>query len=295
MRKQLLFLLFGLPLLGIAQVHQTPNCYNQFVSGQHTFVFADTAYIQELPIYSTRYKDKLHAGTEVTIVRRTDSLFETNRIVAHWYEIQYKAQKGIEKGYIWGKDLSFNKLKKGDIKFVFGIHNITDDPYKKKHSDPFRDNIDQVYEAVIKTIRKEAIIDRTYFNIDHLESAQSAGASIIHSNKGLNKVLSIIQVGFSGAACMVPSYIFTFAWNGSQLQYLPTTLEIGDEGYYYMEKLVFPSDDGGKPDSIIKQIREGESNDKTDHERLTKTEVYSWNGSRAVLVQRKAKSNKRIK
>ncbi|WP_148661103.1 hypothetical protein [Flavisolibacter tropicus] len=285
MRKLFLSILLCLPLLGLTQIRQEPGCYNQFMNGQKTFVFADTAYIHETPIYSTNYKNKLISGSEVTILRGTDSLLEVSGIAAPWYEIQYNVQGRDEKGYIWSGDLSFNKVEDKDVKFVFGIAEIMEDPYEKMHLD-VRDDIRKVYSAVIKAIHNGKIIDYTYFTIDNLESAMSAGATL-HGNKGLNRIQAIIEVYFSGAACMIPNFTYPFAWNGTQILSLPSIMEVGDEESYYLENLIFPSDNGGKPNSIIKQIRKGSSKGNLSHETFKKTQLYNWNGNKAILVSRK--------
>lgn len=285
MRTIILSILLCISIISIGQPAVETGCYTFFKEGQPAFVFADTAYIQNSLAY-TASKKRLTAGTEVFILKKMDSLFEANNQTAAWYQISFVNQSKIDTGFIWGGDLSLENIHKGNTRFVYGLTTVRNDRNKKFRLD---DALYPVYKGEIKAVANGKIIHRKSFTIANTQSVLYTGA-IIQDNRKLSKVNSLIELHFSGGACMVPGYNFTYAWNGSKLIALPVTQEVGDEGYYQVERLIYPTDEGGKANMIVKEITEGASTENMDEDGKqvfdeTKHKVYyKWDGSKATKI-----------
>lgn len=108
------------------------------------------------------------------------------------------------------------------------------------------------------------------------------------TSNGLAGVRCIIRLAVSGEACGVPDCYFYYAWTGSELVLLPSSLNLGGAGMevIYNESVIFPS--GGAPrDTIIKVLKSTEFLVHNEEEESIKgvdyaAQIYLWDGKRAL-------------
>ena len=74
---------------------------------------------------------------------------------------------------------------------------------------------------------------------------------------------------------------------------LPEKYDISDAGvYYHSEDFIFPKENGGKQDVILKKVEEGQyDEDSFTHNNyvthVTKwTETFKWDGQKAVFISK---------
>jgi len=173
------------------------------------------------------------------------------------------------------------------MQMLYGIDKIT--PAQTVPSEQYEP---AVWMVQVKAVGEDGrLLDEKTLKMESSETSVSNGKLL--GDMGLSQVQDIVRINFGGEACGIPNNYYYFAWTGSKFLSLPGKMEVGDAGvYYHGETFIFPKETGGQPGKIIKLSEEGEADEeKVDKEgnpifKVKKTrEVYTWDGSRAVLVR----------
>lgn len=211
--------------------------------------------------------DELYCGNEITVLEETETITEINGYRAPWIKIEYTKDGQTKTGYIWKGNLSFQQLRRGDTKFVFGVESYNEEKYR--------------YLGKIKAIRDREVVSSHSF-------ATSSTLSYVHAKildkPQLDNVNNIITLTFDREACGEIGEDFYYAWDGERLNYITSTYSVSDAGaYYHLENIIFPTG-GTYTDIIIKLIREGTmEEDDTDYKSTYNSEIYLWNGNKIEL------------
>lgn len=246
------------------------------------YIFADTALIRVSPDTKQAPADTLFAGDVITVTGVMPNALTIRGLKGPWLKIRYTKNGEVKNGYVWQGLISCYPLRRGDVKFVFGIERRADsvtgsgkDKYTNKR-----------FLVKIKVVKQGAIMAKTSFITEDDESANFCDGKIM-SGMGLSNVQNIIDITFTGGACAVPTYDYYFAFTkNGQLIRLPVKFNVSDAGsYYHGETFTFPNEKNGKPDSILWKMTEEEATDETDKNgepkyKVTgkKNAVYTWDG-----------------
>lgn len=244
-----------------------------YTKGESRYIYADKANIRKALQMNSEVVDKLSAGQEITIEEEgpVDTIDGND---GFWLLISYKKNSEPNKGYIWSHNLSHVQLRRGNVKFVYGI---------EKRLKNTEDGNDLIFN--IKAIRNDSIVSRKIFAINS-ESKNYIAGKIIQT-ESLSGVEYIIQLTFSGEACGIGSYNFHYAWNGNKMLELPSTFSVSDAGvYYHGEYMVFPNENQLIQNLILKVVADGhypeEDPEAADMIIKHKTTYYQWDGNKAV-------------
>lgn len=281
-RYSLSLLLLTLSAFLFAQTEDLEINYNLYLSKDSAYyIYADVANVRAGASLDSERIDQLVCGDEITVADEDDDNEDTiNHLKSTWRKIKYLKDNETKEGYIWLPNLSRTQLRRGNVKFVFGVDDL-------KSKGEYHE-----YAGQLKAVKDGKIVSRTNFDT---ELIPLIGASMI-DNTGLIDIEKAIKISFSGEACGIPSIDQYFVWNGTELKYLTNTYSVGDGGIYnHNEILIFPSSHGGYANTIIKYISEFQADEDSNGDYLDdgkyqyKTEIYTWDGNKLILQDQKWK------
>lgn len=241
-----------------------------FFEGDKRYVYANTANVRNQPGLEYEKTDQLVCGHEVTILKDTEIEEKIDGISGKWLKVSYEKDNVQKEGYLWQGTLSYTQLRRGDVKFVFGIDNYNEKSYQTMGS--------------IKAVKDQMLLDRSVFEIC---STATAGGRIIDKH-GMEGVSQVLEIMFGGAECGVATCFNYFAWDGQKFTPFARTYYVGDGGVYsYTETLDFPTI-GSMNNILIKYIEEAtdydqKANSNDEMNWRYKTEVYKWDGKKLTL------------
>lgn len=246
-------------------------------------IYGRMANIRTEPNTTSDIQDTLICGSKVIIREQGTVLENIKGIYAPWVSVQYNSLQGQREGYVWLGMLALGNFEKKGIRFLYGIEKLT-----AAQNNTDEDFVPAVWYIHVKAIDNNGnILDEKEVTMNGMETSFSSGKLL--GDMGLKNTEDIIRINFGGEACGIPTYYYYFGWTGSKLLPLPGKMEVGDAGvFYHTETFLFPKEQGGQPDKILKLTEEAEAaDDKTDQNgepifKVTKSrEVYIWDGSKA--------------
>lgn len=280
MKKLLLFLFICVSSTLHAQEFPDMRSWSLYGDSLERYIFADTAFVRITPDTKQAPIDTLLAGDNITITGTTPNALTIHGLRGPWLEVSYQKNGELKNGYVWQGLVSCAPMRRGDIKFVYGIERRADSAYT---SDQGKDTLRR-YLGRLKVIQNGSIVTRASFTTDDDESANFSTGKVM-SGMGLTNVQHIIVLTFSGEACGIPTNDYYFALTkDNQLIRLPEKTNIGDaDVFYHSESFTFPNEKNGKPDMVIWDMTEEEATDKVDKDgshvlKMTgkKTVNYAW-------------------
>lgn len=254
--------------------------------GDTFFVYGNTANIRQQPDLTATVQDSVICGTALIIKEQTKNLDQVKGIAAPWARIQYTIQGQNKEGFIWLGMLALGHYSKNETRFLYGIEKIV--TTTSSEDDYF---LPPSWFLRIKAIDTDnQLLDEKEWKMEGPETSVSSGKLL--GDMGLKNIKEIVRINLGGEACGVPTYYYYYGWNGKKLLPLPGKMEVGDAGvFYHTETFIFPKEEGGQPDKIIRLTEESEAGDKVDKKgepifKSTKTrETYIWNGDKAVKTK----------
>ena len=269
-----------------------PDMRSWMLDGRDTtdrYIFADTALIRSSPDTKQTPIDTLFAGDNITITAITHNGLTIRGIRGPWLKINYTKNGELKQGYIWQGLVSCIPLRRGDLKFVYGIERRADSIHAEGKS---RDTIRR-YLVKLKVVQNGKILTKTSVITWDDESAFYSFSKVM-SGMGLTNVQNIVMLSFGGEACAVPLYDYYLAFTKTnQLVRLPNKYNYADAGIvYHVETFTFPNEKNGKPDTIIWNMTDEEGSDKFDKNgnevmKVTgkKRAIYIWDGINETITQ----------
>ncbi len=243
----------------------------QFENGKKTYVFNDQTRVREKPATTARIIDSLRWGTEIEIKEKTTVINKMNGKSASWYKISYLYNDLQKEGFIWGGNLCITPMRRGNIKFLFGLKGT----YKKEEHDDSYD----IMVAELRAIQQDTLISAITYNIDSPESL-SFGEGKIENPPRLAGAQYLVHLTVSGEACGIPIIEQQVVWTGKKLIKLPICISVGDADIYsHDETFIFSNAKNGQTKQFIKSIKEYEKDEETGKEkRSIKKEYFIWTG-----------------
>ena len=273
MKSFLFFLSFIISILSFAQENEIyGNGVFNFEQKTNQRIFTEDTRVRENPTSSSPILDSLKANTTITILQKDKNVTVLGQRFSHWYKIKYTKEGKQSEGYIWGGNIAMQYLSKNGFDFLFGLL-----PSRKEYS--VEDQMDVLKNvASIKSYKNNEQIDEAIFESGMGESL-SYSTFKEDSNQNLKNVDFILTAIVSGEACGVPSYEKQVLFSNSKLIQLPTLMNIGDADiFYHSETLIFPKDEGGKPNTIYFSMEEMEKDENEKQKFKRKNEEYHWDG-----------------
>lgn len=253
------------------------------------YIFADTAFIRISPDTRQAPIDTLLAGDNIQVTGASPNALTIRGLKGPWLKIKYIKNGEEKNGFVWQGLISCTPLRRGDIKFVYGIERKMDSTYINEGTKTSQ----SFFVVKLKVVQNGNIIARSSVSTFNDESANFSEARIM-SGLGLSNVQNIVVLSFNGAACGIPSfdYYFAFTKNNTLVQF-PRKMNIGDAGvYFYEETLTFPSEKNGKPDQVLYNMREEEATDKMDQDgepvfkqTAKKSKTYLWDSANEKITE----------
>lgn len=288
MKQYLFIFLFSFFFGALAQSQDThwplTGKIYEFENDTVTYVFDRLGSIYSTPHSHNKAldnkTDSLKWGTEVILLKKDKEVMELAGVHANWFQVSYH-KDGIKKtGYIWGGELSLRAMRRGNVKFLYGIKRIdTDIP-------------NPTSLCSIRVLSNDSLIDYKEFMVPP-ESVWFSGAQI-YTSKGLSNVQNLINVVFTGSACAIPTHKRFFTWNGTNLQELPLLTDVSDAGAYsHEENYIFPSEKGGIKNTITLVIKDEDETGKFDKagnpivKKKKQVKYYKWDGTKAIAAAAK--------
>lgn len=284
MKTPLLLLFLALGNLALAQDGPGfPDMRSWSITNHDTtdrYIFADTALIRVSPDTKQPPIDSLFAGDNITVTGVTPNSLIIRGLKGPWLKINYTKNGTPKNGYIWQGLVSCSPLRRGNVKFVYGIERRADsirkdDKYKIRR-----------FLVRLKVVQDGRVLATQAFTTFDDESANYSSGKIM-SGMGLTNVQNIVTLEFSGDACGISTYDYYFAFTkNNQLIPFPYKENVADAGaYYHSESFTFPNEKNGQPDTVVWNMENAEDTQKTDKKgdpiyKITekKNTVYTWDG-----------------
>lgn len=270
------FLFFFSLLISFLSSAQENGIYENgvfnFEINKNQKIFTDDTRIRQNPNSSSPILDSLKSNSVIKILEKHQNITGLGERFSHWYKIQYTKDGKASQGYIWGGNIAMKFISKNGNDFLFGLL-----PSRKEFNS--NEKIDQVKNvASVKVFENNIKIDEAIFESGIGESLSYAMFDT-DSNQGLKNVDFILKAIVSGEACGVPSYEQQILFSNSKLFQLPTLINVGDADiFYHSETLIYPSEEGGKPNSIYFMMEEMEKDEKEQEKYKRNKEEYFWDG-----------------
>lgn len=257
------------------------NIHNMY-DGQEAYVYANVANVRSQPNMTADQVDQLKCGYNVKVIEVASEDETLNGVSGRWLKVAYTKDEVEKQGYIWEGTLSFSQIRRGDVKFVYGVDRFVEDDEKGN-----------IFYIGLKAVKNDLVVSSQNFSL-HSGFTGVVGKAI--SDMGLKKVENIVILSFLGEACGIASNYYYFAWNGNELLPLISRSEVGDAAVSYAsESLIFPSE--GAPYNMVVKIKaEGYNEDEEkiseDNEVLYEQETfdaefYRWDGKTLKKVASK--------
>lgn len=248
-------------------------------SSEH-YVFTDTMFVRSGPAQNATVIDTLYAGDEVLLINKSGGHLVLKGFSAPWVNISYRRNGVARQGVAWSGLLSFNPMRRGQTKFVYGL----DRRWSRDTTiDKERVELAKILVRIKVVENGRVIAGNSFFAEDNGEHVYMQ--SKVAPGGGLDSVRHIIYIGFGGEACGVPFYSHPFAWTGRKLVPMPLLTDVSDAGVYYqLETFVLPAEKGGRKNMLILKAETGEATDESMENgepefKISKTAQYfSWDG-----------------
>ncbi|MBV8251768.1 MAG: hypothetical protein JO154_04100 [Chitinophaga sp.] len=294
--KKLLFLLF-ICLGHVAYAQEEPYFPDMRVwslnsDSSERYIFSDTAFIRPAPNTKQAPLDTLFAGDNIIVTQITNQALTIRGLQGPWLKILYNKNGEQRNGYVWQGLISCTPMRRGDIKFVYGVERRADSAYVNEYKE--RDTVRR-YFVRLKVVQNGAVIAKGSVITGDDESASYSSGKVM-SGMGLTNVQNIVVLTFSGEACGIPTYDYYFALTkDNQLVRFPDKTNIGDaDAFYHSEQFIFPNEKGGQPDMVIWDMEEEEATDKVgkDGAHIMKTTdkgkvYYNWDPENKRITKQK--------
>ena len=292
MKKGIIIIL----LLSLFQSFSQEKSYqNYYWNGKENYkaiVGVKNCYVRINPDASSTLLDSLQIGNEIKVIKSTDNDYKIKGVNVSWVEIEYTNKKGIaSKGYLWKGFLALGYFKKSDLTYLTMIEKV--ELNKENGLDDFA--------IMIKILNNQNSV------LGQKTIIKNLGEASLFENKtiggfGLSNVIGIYRIGFLGEACGIASTIYYFVWNGTKISMLPDKYYDGEASFsYHNENFIFPKEKGGKPDTVIKVVEEGENTDETGeqlHSIYNVTlwkEIYKWDGEKVIFIEKTKEKKSKIR
>ena len=282
-----LFLLLLKPLYS-----QTLFDYNELEShdvGDTVQLLFDAVNLRSEPDTESKIIQTLTIGSQLKIISKSDETFAASGFIQNWFEVvllDTKLQESSVKGYLWGGFFAnniFESKNDPDVSFLFGLSEIKQEDWGEF---PAVLNISENQWGRVPVFQLRAVAKGKEIARIKFEGIGVIGVEHhceLIGNKGLRNVNEIIHFNVSSDYCggfFGDIYVF---WDKASF-HLAKTLHTGfDAPFFSDKKLIFPTDEGGKPGIIIFHEEEGNANDDGtidyDYQRDTR---LIWTGSELI-------------
>ncbi len=264
--------------LSFSQEFPNQEDYWEGEENRTAMIAVSSCNVREQPSLKAKLLDSLQLGQEIVLLKNTDSFLKIKGVNLSWVSIAFKNQKGeIQKAFVWKGFLALGFVKTDQNIFLTSLDKILSDS-----KDPYIN--EGVFSVKVLDLDKKILAQKTF------KKSSNDGSYFENKNigsLGLTGLKNIYRVSLMGQACGVTSNHFYWGWTGSDLVELPKRQDSADAGaYYYEETFIFPSEKGGKPNSIIKKIKQAEINDKGLMDVEEWTETFLWKGQKAVFSKK---------
>ncbi len=276
--------------LAKAQTERRANyhCWQNFNEGGGK-VFANKINVRSAADIGSSIVDSLSIGDSIQIKKVTESFYRQNNIYAPWAQINYSSNSGEKTGFVWLGVVAINSATSSDGVYLFGMESVRNISGKQQEDE------ETVFNVSLKVLKNKKLVATQPFDINDDESFSFLELKLL-GNPKLKNVEEVARLMCSGEACGIPSNYYYYGFTGNNFLELPTKYSVGDaDVYYHSESLIFPSENGGKQNQIIKYIeeeelvREATATQKEKRKRTNKKIVYSWDGAKATVMNQKSK------
>lgn len=258
-----IFFFFCLSVIQLqAQQSNKIYLYDDLNINETYSLFGDNVNLRAKPNTTSKEITRLRIGFEVTIISKTNVIFESGEDKTRWYEVQYKDQKG----FIPGKFIAYNAIKKDSLSFFFG----------KKISKEFGD------ELVIRTLIGD---DYSNYKENFMRLRGAVISAALIRGSELTNVKKILFINYHGESCGAENgRTYFFLKNDDELVHIADLSSSGDPDYFESETFTFMKYDDNKQPSIVFKREESEVIDHEYFWRESKSLMrrFEWDGTKLV-------------
>lgn len=258
MKSIFCFFLF-LSAISFAQPETAHWNGQRFYVGKNYVTYGDNLSLREAPNTISNKLAVLPINTKVEVIEVDESNITVFNIEDPWV----KVKAGDQVGYIASGYLALRSMELSDGSVLL---------YTRKQ-DP---KIEYRQFISFRHVTKNGYIELG----DFILSNNSFDINLL-DNKGLKGMDNVLDIQYLGESCGEESGRSYLIWDLKQktLQSLGTYSTVGDGGMYHMyEELIFPTDEGGIPNTLIYNGEEGESEGDEDskYNTVKKTRKIAW-------------------
>ncbi|EDP97922.1 SH3 domain-containing protein [Kordia algicida OT-1] len=234
----------------------------EFKIGNTYPLFGDNVNLRAAPNTSSKEMTRLRIGFNVTILAKTDIIFENGNHKMPWYKVQYNNLKG----YIPGQFIASKSIKKEAQSFYFRKHT------SKKNRE----------ELLIR------MVTGTSYHAYSESSMQLYGASVaafIEDNHQLYNVQHILRIQHYGDSCGAENgNTYFFINDVNELVFVAHLSVSGDALYSESETFTFTTNPANEQPSILFTKEVSDTVDEVTGwtESKSMSRYYEWNGTKLV-------------
>lgn len=239
---------------------------SEFSIGDVVYVFGNDVKLREAPNTNAKVISLLKIAEEVVVVEKTNETLSFGGMDWAWYKVKNQHYEG----YITGGFLALGREKIGNSVYLVSL--------KKEANDVF---------ALLRVING---------NDEYIESIIQLSNSMFSikafNNQGIDSVKNMLFIDYLAEACGEDGGgVYVFNDGNSLVEAIRVSTIVDGDLYWLDEKVIFPTDVGGKKGVITLSSEHGETIDEeTNHKKITiETKEFVWNGKLISLVVDKSK------
>lgn len=231
--------------------------YEPIKKGEKVYVFDETCALKAEANLSSKTLMEIPLGEALNL--ETDYLIKENLRVINspFVKVRFRGKTG----YVHSSSLAFEKLvyEKEETSFLFQLSSPKD----------------TIHGITIK----EVYANKTVLN-EVKEPLPAESFSIyLSDNKGLTDVEKLLIIDFYAEACGMNGGIAYYSWSPSKLALIANLVALFDADVYAKEeKLIFPTDEGGKGGTVLFYSETNELVDEATEwiNKTVVTRTYQW-------------------
>lgn len=236
------------------------------------YIFSSVANVRNGVGKDAAIIDQLVSGDAVTFLG-TNGALTVEGITGEWVLVRYTKGGVVREGFVWEGNLSATQLRRGDLRFVFGVERY--DP-EKKH-----------FVGGVKVVKNKGIIAQRWFYIPSNRIAKQSGIILEGCIAGSKLCLKLSFGDALGEE--LSQYYFAYepryyndTTTTTSLFFLMSTNTIKHANLHHFESINF------NYDYAVKLYKKAELKNKKDPVSYQyHTEVYDWKNGKLVRNTKK--------
>ncbi len=279
------FLLVLVTLVSHTISAQGHNQYHYFAENDTCYLLADNVNVRNLASSKGDIIANIPIGTQVVILEQSTEKLTLHGLELPWYQVKFDTLVG----YIWGGLIADGWIQSPNDKDLIFMYGVSSCRSKNLEWDTKAKQV----KLQIRACKNNKELSKLELNA--VGSLENMFRTInISGNKGLSSLKNIVNISLSQEMCGGINEEYVIFWQKEKLYYAFALSPWADVPIVIEDRLIFPTDKGGKKNIIIQEKKRLEYIDDSLEKAVIdyhKKIEYKWTGTKLklgkVLVDKK--------